>query len=79
MFVAAFNSEDPGVLQAGQRCECLVLLQRTLLTSNFWAVLGLSPDVVAATLGDIGVEAVMGLDAIVCDTSSNKGDPLISL
>jgi hypothetical protein len=50
-----------------------------LLTSNFWAVLGLSPDVVAATLGDIGVEAVMGLDAIVSDTSSNKGDPLISL
>ncbi|KAJ6577729.1 RmlC-like cupin domain-containing protein [Mycena capillaripes] len=50
MFVAAFNSEDPGVLQAGQR------------------FLGLSPDIVAATLGDIGIEAVLGLDSIIPDS-----------
>ncbi|KAJ7082919.1 RmlC-like cupin domain-containing protein [Mycena belliarum] len=50
MFVAGFNSEDPGVLQIAQR------------------FLGLSPDIVAATLGDIGVEEVMGLDAIIPDS-----------
>ncbi|KAJ7815646.1 RmlC-like cupin [Mycena olivaceomarginata] len=49
LFVAAFNSEDPGVLQVAQR------------------FLGLSPDVVAATLGDIGVEEVYGLDAMIPD------------
>ncbi|KAJ7080304.1 RmlC-like cupin domain-containing protein [Mycena epipterygia] len=52
MFVAAFNSEDPGVLQIAQR------------------FLGLAPDVVAATLGDIGVEEVAGLDAIVHEIGS---------
>jgi len=50
LFVSSFNSEDPGVLQAGQR------------------FLGLSPDIVAATLGDIGVEAVEGLDEIIPDS-----------
>ncbi|KAJ6577701.1 RmlC-like cupin domain-containing protein [Mycena capillaripes] len=30
--------------------------------------LGLSPDIVAATLGDIGVEAVFGLDSIIPDS-----------
>ncbi|KAJ6560728.1 RmlC-like cupin domain-containing protein [Mycena sp. CBHHK59/15] len=49
MFVAGFNSEDPGALQIAQRFT------------------GLSPDIVAATLGDIGVEEVMGLDAMIPD------------
>ncbi|KAJ7770024.1 RmlC-like cupin [Mycena metata] len=32
--------------------------------------LGLSPDIVAATLGDIGVEEVLGLDSIIPDSVS---------
>ncbi|KAJ7913005.1 RmlC-like cupin [Mycena leptocephala] len=46
---------------------CLLLLQqrRSWVLQAGQRFLGLSPDVVAATLGDIGVEAVMGLDAII--------------
>ncbi|KAJ6509761.1 hypothetical protein DFH09DRAFT_1198766 [Mycena vulgaris] len=56
MFVAGFNSEDPGALQVAQR------------------LFGLSPDIVAATLGDIGVEAVMGLEALIPDSVSSGTD-----
>ncbi|KAJ7122564.1 RmlC-like cupin domain-containing protein [Mycena crocata] len=52
MFVAGFNSEDPGALQVAQR------------------FFGLSPDIVAATLNDIGVEEVMGLEAMIPDSVS---------
>jgi hypothetical protein len=70
LFVAAFNSEDPGVLQVAQRCEFLLcsLPPTQFLTPNSSTVFGLSPDVVAATLGDIGVEEVFGLDAMVSCT-----------
>ncbi|KAJ7235626.1 RmlC-like cupin domain-containing protein [Mycena haematopus] len=36
--------------------------------------LGLSPDIVAATLGDIGVEEVMGLEAMIPDNVSLGAD-----
>ncbi|KAF7297760.1 RmlC-like cupin [Mycena kentingensis (nom. inval.)] len=49
MFVAAFNSEDPGVMSIAQR------------------FLGLPPDVVAATLGDLGVEEVVGIEKHIPD------------
>ncbi|KAJ6461263.1 hypothetical protein C8R47DRAFT_1080683 [Mycena vitilis] len=48
-FVAAFNNEDPGVLQMAQR------------------LFGLTPDIVAATFGDLGVEEVHGLESIIPD------------
>ncbi|KAF7362191.1 RmlC-like cupin [Mycena venus] len=49
LFVASFNSEDPGVLQVAQR------------------FLGLPPDIVGATLGDLGVEEVAGLESMIPD------------
>ncbi|KAJ7116726.1 hypothetical protein C8R44DRAFT_983695 [Mycena epipterygia] len=49
LFVASFNSEDPGVLQVAQR------------------FLGLPPDIVGATLGDLGVEEVAGLESQIPD------------
>ncbi|KAJ7470949.1 RmlC-like cupin domain-containing protein, partial [Mycena latifolia] len=61
MFVSGFNSEDPGALQVAQRCEYFVIQFLVHL-------LGLSPDVVAATLGDIGVEEVMGVEAMIPDS-----------
>ncbi|KAJ7314577.1 RmlC-like cupin domain-containing protein, partial [Mycena albidolilacea] len=69
LFVAAFNSEDPGVLQVAQRCEFFLcsLPPTRFLTPNSSTLLGLSPDVVAATLGGIGVKEVYGLDAMIPD------------
>ncbi|KAJ7082915.1 RmlC-like cupin [Mycena belliarum] len=49
LFVASFNSEDPGALQVAQR------------------FLGLPPDIVGATLGDLGVEEVVGLESKIPD------------
>ncbi|KAK6996814.1 RmlC-like cupin [Favolaschia claudopus] len=49
LFVASFNSEDPGALQIAQR------------------FLGLPPDIVGATLGDLGVEQVAGLESEIPD------------
>ncbi|KAJ6577712.1 hypothetical protein B0H19DRAFT_1062299 [Mycena capillaripes] len=49
LFVASFNSEDPGALQVAQR------------------FLGLPPDIISATLGDLGVEAVQGLESLIPD------------
>ncbi|KAF7329431.1 RmlC-like cupin [Mycena kentingensis (nom. inval.)] len=50
MFVASFNSEDPGVLSVAQR------------------FLGLPFDITAATLGEIGVEQLVGLEAQLPDS-----------
>ncbi|KAJ6519008.1 RmlC-like cupin [Mycena sanguinolenta] len=47
MFVAAFNSEDPGVLSVAQR------------------FFGLPIDILAATMGGLGVQQVEGLEAMV--------------
>ncbi|KAJ7435563.1 RmlC-like cupin [Mycena latifolia] len=49
LFVASFNSEDPGALQVAQR------------------FLGLPPDIVGATLGDIGVQEIEGLESQIPD------------
>ncbi|KAJ6520807.1 hypothetical protein DFH09DRAFT_1048263 [Mycena vulgaris] len=49
LFVATFNSEDPGALQVAQR------------------FLGLPPDIVGATLGDLGIEEVEGLESQIPD------------
>ncbi|KAJ6560730.1 RmlC-like cupin domain-containing protein [Mycena sp. CBHHK59/15] len=49
MFVASFNSEDPGALQIAQR------------------FLGLPPDIIGITLGDIGVEEIAGVEAQIPD------------
>ncbi|KAJ6619942.1 RmlC-like cupin domain-containing protein [Mycena sp. CBHHK59/15] len=49
MFVAAFNSEDPGVLQIAQR---------------FY---GLPVDILSATLNDLGVQEIEGLEAKIPD------------
>ncbi|KAF7316969.1 RmlC-like cupin [Mycena chlorophos] len=49
LFVAGFNSEDPGVLSIAQR------------------FFGLPPDIISAALGDLGVEEVLGLEALIPD------------
>ncbi|KAJ7491948.1 RmlC-like cupin domain-containing protein [Mycena latifolia] len=49
MFVAGFNTEDPGVLSVAQR---------------FY---GLPPDIVGVTMGDLGVQQVKGLEAMIPD------------
>ncbi|KAJ6519030.1 RmlC-like cupin domain-containing protein [Mycena sanguinolenta] len=49
MFVAAFNSEDPGVLSVAQR------------------FFGLPIDILAATMGGLGVQQVEGLEAMIPD------------
>ena len=60
LFVAALNSEDPGTIQVSQRCEFYSpsLLSFSLIPP---AVFGLPPDVVQATLGDIGLEEVTNI------------------
>ena len=69
LFVAAFNNEDPGVVQVAQRCTYAFsrhITQAHQLT-YFSLVFGLPPSFVAAALGggDIGVEQVAGLEAKV--------------
>ncbi|KAJ7122568.1 hypothetical protein C8R43DRAFT_1112030 [Mycena crocata] len=56
LFIASFNSEDPGVLQVAQR------------------FLGLPPDIVGATLGDLGLEEVVGLEAQIPDNVATGTD-----
>ena len=60
LFVAALNSEDPGTIQVSQRCEVYSpsLLSHPLIPPT---VFGLPPDVVQATLGDIGLEEVTNI------------------
>jgi len=65
LFVASFNSEDPGALQVAQRCAFFLYFRilYPMLTPS--VVLGLPPDIVGATLGDLGVEEVAGLESQV--------------
>ncbi|KAJ7696473.1 hypothetical protein B0H17DRAFT_891718, partial [Mycena rosella] len=49
MFVAGFNSEDPGVLSIAQRFFSLPM------------------DIVGITMGDVGVQQVEGLEALIPD------------
>ena len=73
-FVAALNDEDPGVSQIAQRCEYFKILLFLKVTGAdvgpFSLVFGLPPDVVAATLGDVGVQEVVSLATGVSPTHS---------
>jgi len=60
LFVAALNNEDPGTTQVSQRCE-LYSLSLPFYPLIPPAVFGLPPDVVQATLGDIGLEEVTNI------------------
>ncbi|KAF7362193.1 RmlC-like cupin [Mycena venus] len=59
---------DPAVFVAALNSEDPGALQ---IAQRF---LGLSPDIVAATLGDIGVEEVMGLDSMIPDNVAQSTD-----
>ncbi|KAJ3475443.1 hypothetical protein NLI96_g11833 [Meripilus lineatus] len=68
VFVAALNNEDPGVQSTAQRCE------KSFQIAQFGSLLrfvspdfGLPPAFVAASLGDLGVVEVAGLEAKIPD------------
>ena len=59
-FVAGLNSVDPGATTIGQRCKCsrTQFIHRSIDPLPL-AVFGIPPEVVDATLGDIGVSEVV--------------------
>ena len=79
LFVAALNDEDPGTSQIAQRCEFYSFVI-FLLADNFPPVFGLPPDIVQATLGDIGLEEVTNLTTTVRFLwTQHLRNPLISV
>jgi len=67
MFVAGFNSEDPGVQQVAQRCSYSPFLIPFHTLTNLFPVFGLPPSIVGMVLGDIGIEEVAGLEGNIPD------------
>jgi hypothetical protein len=67
LFVAAFNDEDPGSSAVAQRCitPFFSLTLPPKLTFLSSPVFGLPPDIISATLGDIGVIQVAELESKV--------------
>ena len=66
LFVAAFNHEDPGFLALAQRCtlfpvHCYYIYAIDVSSTVF----GLPTDIVAATLGSIGIKEIADLESKV--------------